>query len=146
MPEIRQKVNETVIQYASRCAEILFELRTKIGILDLNMQFQLTTAEATAYNTIDEAITNRKKPKRNKKKQALSFNMISGFHWIAGFKEIEERSTSIVLIKAEAMQIELILEENKKKSAITRNGSKPVAIYQINENRNQKEWIQRTKL
>ena len=50
---------KTAIQYVSRCAEILLELRAKTGILDLKMQFQLTTAEATAYNTIDEAITER---------------------------------------------------------------------------------------
>jgi hypothetical protein len=51
----------------------------------------------------------------------------------------EGQLTTIALIKAVALHIELILEENKKKSAITTNGSKPVAIYQINENRNQKE-------
>ena len=57
------------------------------------------------------------------KTQALSLNLISGFHLIAGFKaEIraglmkkEGQLTSPANIKNEAVQIELILEENKRK-------------------------------
>jgi hypothetical protein len=55
--------------------------------------------------------------------QAVTFNLISGFHLIAGFKA-ESRSelikkqgqlTTLALIKDEVMQIELILEERKRK-------------------------------
>ena len=76
--------------------------------------------------------------------QAITFNLISGFLLIAGFKaEIraglrkkEGQLTTIPVIKAEAMQIELILEERKKKLAIgtngiNGNGAKPILINQI---------------
>jgi hypothetical protein len=61
--------------------------------------------------------------------QALTFNLIGGFHLIAGFKaetraslmKKEEQLTTFALIKAEVMQIKLILEERKKKSAIGTN-------------------------
>jgi hypothetical protein len=60
------------------------------------------------------------------KTQALTFNVISGFHLIEGFKaEVTARLmkkecqlTTITMIKTEAMQIDLILEEKKKKSTI----------------------------
>jgi hypothetical protein len=78
------------------------------------------------------------------RKQSLTFNVINGFHLKARYKN-ETRAglmkkdgqlTTLTLIKAKAMQIELILEEKKKKSAICTNenngnGSKPVLINQI---------------
>jgi hypothetical protein len=56
----------------------------------------------------------------------LTFNLISGFHLIAGFKaeiraglmKTEAQLTTLVLIKDEAIQIKLILKEKKRKSAI----------------------------
>ena len=56
LPEIRQKDNETVNQYVSRCAEILLELKAKTDVLNMNMQLQLTAEETAAYNAIDEAL------------------------------------------------------------------------------------------
>jgi hypothetical protein len=55
--------------------------------------------------------------------QALTFDLISGFNLIVGFKaEIraglmkkEGQLTTLALTKAEAMQTELILEKRKKK-------------------------------
>jgi hypothetical protein len=85
--------------------------------------------------------------------QALTFNLISGFHLIACFKaEIRaglmkkegHLTTQLALIKNEALQIELVLE---KKSSIGANGTngnviKPVLINQIQEdNQNQVEAI-----
>ncbi len=54
LPEIRQKDNETVIQYVSRCEEILFELKTKTDVLDVNVQLQLNDAKTATYNGIKE--------------------------------------------------------------------------------------------
>jgi hypothetical protein len=61
----------------------------------------------------------------------MTFNIINGFNLIAGFKaEIRARLmkkegqlTSIAMIKAEAMQLELILGEKKKMSSTGTNGN-----------------------
>jgi hypothetical protein len=56
LPEIRQKHNETVLQYVSTCAKILLELKTKTDNLHVNMQLQLNVAKTAAYNEIEEAL------------------------------------------------------------------------------------------
>jgi hypothetical protein len=131
LPEIRQKDNETVIQYTSRCAEIFLELKTKSDAVKANMQLQLNAAENPAYNGIEEALRLRITRDIKQKAQALTFKIFSGFHLIVSFKaEIraglmkkEGQLTSIAKIKAEAMQLELILEEKRKKSTIGTNGN-----------------------
>ena len=117
MPEIWQKDNETVIQYISRCAEILLELKSKTDIADMNMQLTLSAEETAAYNGIEAALRARITREIKMKSQELTFNLISGFHLIACFKaEIraglmkrDGHLTSIQLIKQEAMKLELIL-------------------------------------
>jgi hypothetical protein len=109
----------------------MLELKTKSNAVEAHMQLQLNTAETAAYNGIEEALRLRITREIKQKSQALTFNVISGFHLIARFKaEIraslmkkEGQLTSIAMIKAEAMQLELILEENKKKSTIGTNGN-----------------------
>ena len=86
MPEIRQKDNETVIQYISRCAEILLELKTKTDIADINMLLTLSAEETAAYNAMAEPLRTRITREIKIKSQELTFNLISGFHLIAGFK------------------------------------------------------------
>lgn len=63
--------------------------------------------------------------------RALSFNLISGFYLIAGFKaekraglmKKEGQLTTLSLIKDNVVQIKLILEEKKRKSVIGTNGT-----------------------
>jgi hypothetical protein len=55
LPEIRQRDNETVIQYVSRCAEVVLELKTNPDILDVNVQLQLKATKTAAYNETEEA-------------------------------------------------------------------------------------------
>ena len=99
------------------------------------------------YTGIDEDIKLEINREIKKKTQALTFNLMSGFHLIAGFKaeiraelmKIQKQLTTMVIIKTEAMNIELIIEERKKKSAVGTNGSngngnKPVTINHIAEN------------
>ena len=50
------------------------------------MQLQLDASETTAYNGIEEALRLRITKEIKQKAQALTFNIISGFHLIAGFK------------------------------------------------------------
>jgi hypothetical protein len=84
----------------------------------------------STYNRIKEALHVRITREIKQKTPALKFNLISGFHCITGFKaevraglmKKEGQLTTIALIKAEAMQIELILKEKKKKSTIFTNG------------------------
>ena len=108
------------------------------------MQLQLNAAETAAYNGIEEALRVRITREIKQKTQALTFNLISGFHLIAGCKaeirvglmQQEGQLTTIALIKAEAMQIELILEEKKKKSTQGTtgiNGKQPFLINQIQD-------------
>jgi hypothetical protein len=119
LPEIQQKDNETLIKYICRCAEVLLELKTKSDAVKANIQLQLNAAETAAYNGIEEALRIRITREIKQIAQVLTFNIISEFHLFAGFKaEIragfmkkEGLLTSIALIKAEAMQIELILEK-----------------------------------
>ena len=118
----------------------------------MNMQLQLSKGATEAYTSIDDAFKNEITREIKKQTQALTFNLISGFHLIAGFKaEIraglmkkQKELTNMGLIKDEAMEIEAILEESKKKSAVGTNGSrnndsygngnKPILINQIEEN------------
>jgi hypothetical protein len=51
LPEIKQKVDESVIQGVSRCTEILLELKTKTNVPNLNMHLQLPAEETEAYIT-----------------------------------------------------------------------------------------------
>jgi hypothetical protein len=71
---------------------------------------------------IEESIINQITREIKMKTQALAFNLISGLHLTAGF-EAEKRDglmkkkgqlITITLTKAEAMQIELILEGTKR--------------------------------
>jgi hypothetical protein len=125
------KRQKTLNLYVSRCAEILIELKIKSDTVETNMQLQFNATETAAYNGIDETVRIRITREIKQKAQALTFSIISGFHLIAGFKaEIraglvkkEGQITLIPSIKAEAMQIELILEEKKKKSTIGSNGN-----------------------
>jgi hypothetical protein len=50
------------------------------------MQLQPNAAEPAAYNGIEEALRLRITREIKQKAQALTFNIISGFHLIAGFK------------------------------------------------------------
>ena len=112
----------------------------------MNMLLTLNDAETAAYNAIAEPLRTRITREIKVKSQELTFNLISGFHLIAGFKaEIragpmkrDGQLTSIQLIKQEAVKLELILEEKKKKSAIgtngNGNGTKSVLINQIEDN------------
>jgi hypothetical protein len=82
------------------------------------MQLQQNIALTAAYSGIREALRVRITREIKQKTQALTFNLISGFHLIAGFKaEIgaglvknEGQLTWISLINAEGIQIEFILE------------------------------------
>ncbi len=83
------------------------------------MQLQLTATEGAAYNTLDESSRLRTIKEIKQRAQALTFNLIIEFHLIAEFKaDIRAglmkkggQLTTIALINAEAMQIELMLEE-----------------------------------
>ena len=117
LPEINWKDNESVIQYVSRCAEILLELKSKTDILDINMQLQLSEADTAIYTGIEELARIIITKEMKMRTQALTFNLISGFHLIALFKakiraglmKKEGQLMTLALIKAKAMQIELIL-------------------------------------
>jgi hypothetical protein len=56
-PEIIQKDKLAVIQYVSRHAEMLLELKTSTDVLLINRQLQLNAAETAAYNEIEKALT-----------------------------------------------------------------------------------------
>jgi hypothetical protein len=83
LPEIRQKDNESVIKYVSRCGEILLELNRKTDGLEVKMQLQLTT-ELTATHNINEVLRVRITREIKMKTQAVTFNLI--IHLIARFK------------------------------------------------------------
>jgi hypothetical protein len=85
LSKIRQKDNETVIQYVSRCAEILLKLKTKTDVLDANMQLQLNAVETAAHNGIEETlrVTNTREIKQ---KPTITLNVISRFRLVARFK------------------------------------------------------------
>jgi hypothetical protein len=91
----------------------------------VNIQLQLTAADTEIYTGIEKAARIRITREIKMKTQALTFNLISGFHLIAGFKaEIradlmkkEGQLLTLALIKNEAVQIELILEEKMRKSS-----------------------------
>jgi hypothetical protein len=70
LPEIRQKDNKTVIQYTSRCAEILLELKTKSDAVEAHMRIQLNAIETTAYNGFEETIRLRITREMKQKVQA----------------------------------------------------------------------------
>ena len=88
----------------------------------MSIQLQLTSADTAVYINIDKAVRQRITREIKMRTQALTFNLISGFHLIAEFQaEIraslmkkEGQLTIIAVIKNEAMQIELILEEKKR--------------------------------
>jgi hypothetical protein len=98
----------------------LLKLKTKSDAVEAHMQLQLNAAETAANNGIEEALRLGITREIKQKVQALTFNIISGFHLIAGFKaeiragliKMESQLTSIAMIKAEEMQLKLILEEN----------------------------------
>jgi hypothetical protein len=81
-PDIRQKDNESVIQYVSQCTECLLELKTKTDVLDSNVQLQLTAADTAVYKGIEETVRIRITREFRIRTQALTFNLISGFHSI----------------------------------------------------------------
>jgi hypothetical protein len=136
--------------YISRYAEIFLELKAKTDILDVNMHLQLTDADTAIYMGMEEEARTQITREIKLRTQALTFNLISGFHLIAGSKA-EIRSVlikkqgqlpTLALIKDEAVQIEPILEERKRKSAIGTNGTNgnTVIINQtVNEEPNQIE-------
>jgi hypothetical protein len=64
----------------------LLELKTKSDAVEANMQLQLNTAETSTHNGIEEALGLRITREIKQKTQDLTFNIISGFHLIAGFK------------------------------------------------------------
>ena len=104
------------------------------------MQSQLTDSDIAIYICIEEAAKIKNIIEIKMRTQALTFYLISCFHLIAGFKAVlraglkEGQLTALSLIKAEAMQIELNIEESNKKLAISTNGNiEPVLINQINE-------------
>jgi hypothetical protein len=119
------------------------------------MQPQLTDADMAVYTKMEEAARIRITREIKIKTQAFTFNLISGFHPIARFKaEIRAglmrkkgQLATLALIKNEAVQIELILEEKTRKSFIGTNGTncngiKPAFINQIQkDNQNQVEAI-----
>jgi hypothetical protein len=96
------------------------------------MQLQLTDADTAVYTGIEEAARIQITSKIKMRTQALTFNLISGFHLIAGvhaeiragLMKKEGQLTTLALIKDEGVHIELILKEKKKKSAIGTNGTK----------------------
>jgi hypothetical protein len=111
--------------------EILLEFKIKTDSLEVNMQLQLTDADTAVYTVIEEAARERITREIKIRAQPLTFHLISSFHLIARFKaEIRDglmkkkgQLTTLALIKDEAVQIELILKEKKKKSAIGTNGT-----------------------
>ena len=56
MPEIRQKDDESVIDYVSRVAEILLDLKARTDVIDINMQLQLSDIATAGYTGLDEAV------------------------------------------------------------------------------------------
>ena len=55
LPEIRQKDNKSVIQYVSRCAEILLELKAKTDVVEANIQLTLSDEDTALYTGIEAA-------------------------------------------------------------------------------------------
>ena len=124
LPEIRQKDDETVIDYVSRVAEILLDLKAKTDISEITMQLQLSDVATAGYTGMDEAVKNLINKEIKKQAQTLTFNLISGFHLIAGFKadiraglmKKQKELINMAMIKKEVMEIEAIIEEGKRKS------------------------------
>ena len=58
LPEIRQKDDETVIDYVSLVAEILLDLKAKTDISEINMQLQLSDVATASYTGLNEAVKN----------------------------------------------------------------------------------------
>ena len=93
------------------------------------MDIQLTLATAAIIAAFTPAAITEIMTELKCQSQLLTFRQISGFHLIAGFKEEEKAGlmqkqnqiSSIPLIKTEAVRIELINEENKKRSHIGTN-------------------------
>ena len=67
LPEIKQKDDEKVIDYVSRVAEILLDLKAKTDISEINIQLQLSAAATATYTGLDEAMK-MKSPKKLKNK------------------------------------------------------------------------------
>jgi hypothetical protein len=112
----------------------------KTEVLDVSMQLQLIAEETAAYNGIDAEIRVRITREIKMKTNAFKFNLISGFHLKAGFKAEVRASlmkkgqlTPKALVKAEAMQIELILEERKKNQLLAQ-WYKTRSHKQVNDN------------
>ena len=108
------------------------------------MQRQLSDIATAGYTGLNEAVRNEITREIKKQTQALTFNLISGFHLIARFKadiraglmKKQKELINMAMIKAEAMEIEAILEESKRKSnsnGSNGNGNKSIVINQINE-------------
>jgi hypothetical protein len=83
LPEIKQKENKSVNKYLSRCAEILFELKTKTDISNIHCPLKLSAANGAIYMGIEAAARTRITQEIKLKAQILTFNLISGFHLIA---------------------------------------------------------------
>ncbi len=58
LPEIKQKDDEFVIDYVSRVAEILLDLKANTDVIDINMQLQLSDIATAGYTGLDEAVRN----------------------------------------------------------------------------------------
>ncbi len=73
-------------KYVSWCAEMLLESKSKTDILDVNMQLQLTDEDNVIFMGMEEAARTWITQEIKIRTQALTFNLISGFHLIASFK------------------------------------------------------------
>ncbi len=67
-------------------AEILLDLKAKTDISEINMQLQLSDAATAVYTGINEAEKIGITKEIKKQAQVLTFNLISGFHLIAGLQ------------------------------------------------------------
>ena len=70
------------------------------------MQLQLNAVETAAYNTIEEAPRTRITREITQRASVLSFNLIIGFHLLAGFKA--EIRAGLMKKKGQLTSIQLI--------------------------------------
>ena len=139
-PEMKQMDNENVNNYFSRCAVILTELKPKITTEGVALNMNVSAECAVAIAAVNGA---HRTEHNNALRAAVTkhiFNQIAGYHVMAGFKaqirsSLMNREADLITldrIKAEALIIELRLEE-KKKTSTNGDGSSRILSQQVNQ-------------
>ena len=138
--EMKQMDNENVNNYFSRCAVILTELKPKITTDNMDVEVRLSAACVQAQQAIPMALRDEHNAAMKAAVTKHIFNQIAGYHVMAGFKaqirsalmNREGELTTLNRIKAEALNIELRLEE-KKKISTNGDGSSRILSQQVSE-------------